>query len=315
MEDTFAFRLQGREFVIGKPPPLVPQPAAVAKDLSLARTIQSEMDKDNLTYREVGPKHGFSRATVGRLVPLVRLAPDIQEVVARLTTTTASERIDRKTLEWVAEPLNWPDQRARFQEVMNKYYAPEPSRIAKALTEALGLRKLVEEKSLTIAKAARRQGQKPERIRNILALTDLAPDIQRHLLAMTTTTVNPNVSEPKLRLIAQEPTHADQQRLYEKLLAGQLRSTRKQDVIAPVKPTEEEQAHSLADIEAEAAEKTKLIRNAVGSFNGPFSRKQLCDACPTASGWFVRRALQLLRAEGLVTCVGIGLKARWRKTE
>ena len=90
MEDRFAYRLQGREFVIGEPTPLVPQPAAVAKDLALAQTIQSEMDANNLTYREVGPKHGFSRATVGRLVPLVRLAPDIQELVSRLTTTTAS---------------------------------------------------------------------------------------------------------------------------------------------------------------------------------------------------------------------------------
>ena len=142
----------------------MPQPAAVAKDLAIARAIQSEMDKDNLTYREVGPKHGFSRATVGRLVPLVRLAPDIQEVVSRLTTTTASERIDRQTLEWVAEPLNWSDQRTRFQEVMNKYYAPEPARIAKTLTEALELRKEVEEKNLTIAKAARRRAQQPDRL-------------------------------------------------------------------------------------------------------------------------------------------------------
>ena len=83
LEDSFSFRLQGREFVIGEPAPLVPQPAAVAKDLALARTVQEEMDRGNLTYREVGPKHGFSRATVGRLIPLVRLAPDIQEAVER----------------------------------------------------------------------------------------------------------------------------------------------------------------------------------------------------------------------------------------
>lgn len=91
--------------------------------------------------------------------------------MSRLTTTTALERIDRQTLEWVAEPLNWPEQRARFQEVMNKYFAPD-------------------------------------RIRNILALADLAPEIQKHLLAMTTTTVSLNVSEPKLRMVAQEPTSA-----------------------------------------------------------------------------------------------------------
>jgi hypothetical protein len=271
------------------------------------------MDKDNLTYREVGPRHGFSRATVGRLVPLVRLAPDIQDVVSRLTTTTASERIDRETLEWVAEPTDWTQQRVRFQEAMNKYFAPEPARIAKALTEALELRKLVEEKNLTIAKAARRRGQKPDRIRSILALTDLAPDIQTHLLAMTATTVNPNVSEPKLRHVAHEPTHADQRRLYEKLLAGQLRTTRKQRVVTPPKPTEDERARSLAAIEAQATANTKLIKDAVMSFTESFALKQLCDACPNASVSFVRRALQMLRAEGRVTCDGIGWKARWRK--
>ena len=313
MEDSFVYRLQGLDFVVGEPAPLVPQPAAVAKDLALARTIQTEMDKDNLTYREVGPKHGFSRATVGRLVPLVRLAPDIQEVVSRLTTTTASERIDRQTLEWVAEPLNWSDQRTRFQEVMNKYYAPEPARIAKTLTEALELRKEVEEKNLTIAKAARRGGQKPDRIRSILALTDLAPDIQTHLLAMTTTTVSLNVSEPKLRLVAQEPTHADQRRLYERLLAGQLRSTRKEHVVTPPPPTEEERVQSLVAIKARVAESTKRVEDAVMSFTEPFALKQVCEACPNASVSFVRRALQMLRAEGRVTCDGIGWKARWRK--
>jgi hypothetical protein len=311
LEDSFSFRLQGRDFVIGEPAPLVPQPAAVAKDLALARTIQSEMDKSNLTYREVGPKHGFSRATVGRLVPLVRLAPDIQDVVSRLTTTTASERIDRETLEWVAEPLGWPEQRVRFQQVMNKYFEPEPARIAKTLMEALELRKEVEEKNLTIAKAARRRAQKPDRIRNILTLADLAPEIQKHLLAMTTTTVSLNVSEPKLRLVAQEPTHADQRRLYERLLAGQLRCTRK--VKAPPPPTEDERARTLEAIKAQVAENTKMVEDAVMAFTEPFAMRQLRDACPAVAHDFIRRVLSRLRDEGLVLSKGLGVETRWRK--
>ncbi len=283
----------------------------MAKDLALARTVQEEMDRGNLTYREVGPKHGFSRATVGRLIPLVRLAPDIQEVVSRLTTTTASERIDRQTLEWVAEPLNWPEQRARFQEVMNKYFEPEPARIAKTLTESLELRKLVEEKNLTIANAARRRAQKPERIRNILALADLAPEIQKHLLAMTTSTVSLNVSEPKLRLVALEPTHADQRRLYEKLLAGQLRTTRKKREANPPKSTEEEQAQSLAAIKAREIENSRLVEAAVMAFTEPFAIRELRNACPNVTADFIRRVLNKLRDEGLVLSSGIGLETRW----
>jgi hypothetical protein len=311
LEDSFSFRLQGRDFVIGEPAPLVPQPAAVAKDLALAHTVQDEMDRDNLTCREVGPRHGFSRATVGRLVPLVRLAPDIQEAVSRLTTTTACERIDRESLEWVAEAMDWTEQRARFQELMNKYFEPEPARVAKALSAALELRKDIEEKQLTLAKAARRAGHKVERVRNLLALADLAPDIQKHILAMTTATASVNVTEPKRGLVAQAPTRADQRRLYEKLLAGQLRCTRK--VKPPPKPTEEEQACSLEAIRARLAAEKQTAESAVMAFDGPFTLKQLRSACPSLSADFLSRTLRRLRSERRVRSSGAGMDTRWQK--
>ena len=53
-----------------------------------------------------------------RLLKLTRLAPDIQEQVAAMMTETASEPIDRKSLEWVAEAIDWGEQRERFGEVM-----------------------------------------------------------------------------------------------------------------------------------------------------------------------------------------------------
>jgi hypothetical protein len=49
-----------------------------------------------------------------RLLPLARLAPDIQAEVAALTTIAAGEPIDRDTLVWVAEARDAACQRQRF---------------------------------------------------------------------------------------------------------------------------------------------------------------------------------------------------------
>ena len=130
---------------------------------------------------------------------------------------------------------------------------------------------------------------------------------------MTTTTVSLNVSEPKLRLVAQEPTHADQRRLYERLLAGQLRSTRKEHVVTPPPPTEEERVQSLVAIKARVAESTKRVEDAVMAFKEPFATSQLRDACPGMTVEFVRRILRRLQAEGRVSYSGIGLNARWQR--
>jgi hypothetical protein len=119
-----------------------------------------------------------------------------------------------------------------------------------------------------------------------------------------------NVSEPKLRLVAQAP-NADQRRLYEKLLAGQLRCTRK--VKPPPPPTEEERARSLAAIAAQVAEHTKIVEDAVMAFTRSFAARQLRDACPTVSGELVRKVLARLRTEGRVRSIGAGVETRWQK--
>jgi len=112
--DHFRFRSRGDELVLGALEPLVPQPARVAQDLALARQLQAQIDREGLSYRELAERHGWSRMKVCRLLPLARLAPDIQAEVASLTTTVAGEPIDRDTLAWVAGALTWTEQRRRF---------------------------------------------------------------------------------------------------------------------------------------------------------------------------------------------------------
>ncbi len=96
--DHFRFRSRGDELVLGALEPLVPQPARVAQDLALARQLQAQIDREGLSYRELAERHGWSRMKVCRLLPLARLAPDIQAEVAQLTTAVAAEPIDRETL-------------------------------------------------------------------------------------------------------------------------------------------------------------------------------------------------------------------------
>jgi hypothetical protein len=112
--DVFHCRLRGRELALGTLDPVIPRPARVALDLALALQLQSEIDREGLTYRELAERHGWSRMKACRLLPLVRLAPVIQAEVAGLTTTVAGEPIDRDTLLWIADAPDWAAQRERF---------------------------------------------------------------------------------------------------------------------------------------------------------------------------------------------------------
>ena len=110
----FSCRLQGNELVLGTLEPLVPRPARVAQELALALRLQAEIDSEGLTYRQLAERHGWSRMKACRLLPLARLAPDIQAEVARLTTTVAGDPIDRDTLTWIAKAPTSAAQRERF---------------------------------------------------------------------------------------------------------------------------------------------------------------------------------------------------------
>jgi hypothetical protein len=153
-------------------------------------------------------------------VSLARLTPDIQKVVAGLKTTTASEPIDRKKLEWVAELVKWPEQRARFQKVMDEAFGAEPAPIAKVLAHAIKLRDDIRAKRITLKRVAAARETTVEELREYLVLATLAPVVREQILGMTTVTASELVTEEKLRFIARERNHVEQRRMYERLLAG-----------------------------------------------------------------------------------------------
>jgi hypothetical protein len=121
--DVFPFRLRGDELVLGTLEPIIPRPARVAQELALALELQAEIDREGLTYRELADRHRWSRMKACRLLPLTRLAPDIQTEVGQLTTTVAGEPIDRDTSLWIPEVPDWVAQRARFDALTRTWRA------------------------------------------------------------------------------------------------------------------------------------------------------------------------------------------------
>jgi hypothetical protein len=232
--------MNAKRIGLGEPVPAVPQPTRVVADLALAHEIQAALDGvggdgdgggggargEGLTYREAGALYGVSRTTIGRHVSLARLAPDIHRIVAGLTTTTAAEPIDRKKLEWVAEAKEWPEQRVRFQKVVDEAYKAEPAPIARAVANAIKLRDDVKAKRSTLKRIAAAREVSIDEVREHLMPARLAPAIRDVVLRMTTVTVSPFVTEEKLRFIARKRDLREQRRMYERLVAGQLRSTR-----------------------------------------------------------------------------------------
>jgi hypothetical protein len=180
-------------------------------------------------------------------VSLARLAPDIQKVVAGLKTTTASEPIDRKKLKWVAEPVKWPEQRALFQKVMDAAFGAEPAPIARVVAHAIRLRDDIRAKRMTMKRVAAAREVSVEELREYLGPAKLAPAVRDQVLGMTTVTANELVTEEKLRFLARERNHVEQRRMYERLLAGQLRCARakaesKKDAEEPQRPVTSEVA-------------------------------------------------------------------------
>ena len=99
---------------VGRAPGVRPKPARVARELALALEMQEEIDRGGLTFRDAGRRHDCSRMRICRLLALARLAPDIQARVADRTTTTAPEAPSVEDLRWVAEAMDWREQRRRF---------------------------------------------------------------------------------------------------------------------------------------------------------------------------------------------------------
>ncbi len=109
---------------------------------------------------------------------------------------------------------------------MDAAFGAEPAPIARTLVYVIKLRDDIRAKRITMKRVAAARETSIEELREYLVLAELAPVVRDHVLGMTTVTANELVTEKKLRFIARERNHVEQRRMYERLLAGQLRCTR-----------------------------------------------------------------------------------------
>lgn len=146
-------------------------------------------------------------------------------------------------------------------ELMDEAFGAEPAPVAKTLAHVLKLRGNIRAKRITLKRVAAARETSVEELREYLVLAKLAPVVREQVLRITTVTANELVTEEKLRFIAREPNHVEQRRMYERLLAGQLRCTRAEMrrpplAMEPQRPTpapaEPEQTLALMGVPASA---------------------------------------------------------------
>jgi hypothetical protein len=109
---------------------------------------------------------------------------------------------------------------------MDEAFGAAPAPVARPLAPAIKLRDDIRAKRITMKRVVAARDTTMEELREHLVLARLAPVVRDQVLGMTTVTVNELVTEEKLRFIARERNHVEQRRMYERLLAGQLRCTR-----------------------------------------------------------------------------------------
>ena len=68
----------------------------------------------------IARREGISRARVTQVMGLLRLAPEIQEHVLSLPDTVRRSAITERALRPIAQIENPKDQRARFQELVER---------------------------------------------------------------------------------------------------------------------------------------------------------------------------------------------------
>ncbi|MBI3184668.1 MAG: hypothetical protein HYZ28_21235 [Myxococcales bacterium] len=117
--DRFSFHALGHDLRPGfPPPPPDPHPAPIVRYLRWALQIQKDIDEKGWTFRQAGRFHGISYARVSQLLELTRLAPDIQEKVLALKTSTPCHPVTVQKLRGVARELDWKRQREQFALLM-----------------------------------------------------------------------------------------------------------------------------------------------------------------------------------------------------
>jgi hypothetical protein len=111
---------------------------------------------------------------------------------------------------------------------MDEAFGAEPAPTAKTPAHILKLRDDIRAKRITLKRVAAARETTVEELREYLVLGKLAPVVRDQVLGMTTMTASELVTEEELRFIARERNHVEQRRMFERLLAGQLRCTRPQ---------------------------------------------------------------------------------------
>jgi len=117
------------------------------------------------------------------------------------------------------ELVDWPEFVARQKKAESR--APKPPRIQALLESAYRLKaKLDKDPKLTRAALAREEGMDPSRLTQVLNLLNLAPDIQRRILALPASTEEGPITERRLRSIARMQGKSAQRRAFRALLGA-----------------------------------------------------------------------------------------------
>jgi hypothetical protein len=66
-------------------------------------------------------------------------------------------------------------------------------------------------------------------------------------------------------------------------------------------------------VKAPRGAKTELLRQTIETIAGDFTVAELERLCPGISRDHLRRSLKQMKAAGLITCLGLGPGAKWRK--
>jgi Arc/MetJ-type ribon-helix-helix transcriptional regulator len=117
-------RTRGRacSFTDQRPPPVEepkPRPAKVALTLALAHRIEAAIERGEYRDRaDVARQHGLTRARITQIMDLLLLAPELQERVLGLETTTHSEPITESQVQQVVREARWNTQRSLWADVL-----------------------------------------------------------------------------------------------------------------------------------------------------------------------------------------------------
>ncbi len=119
MLDEFEWRSPGRQMRAGPAPEVRPQPARVAEQMRRALSIQATMKEEGWSLRKTASFLGMAAERAYLLLKLTKLAPDIQEQLLAMTTTTASCPVtERKLRAFVVDEPDFGRQRELFAKVV-----------------------------------------------------------------------------------------------------------------------------------------------------------------------------------------------------